>query len=212
MTTTAFIELNNKRRKELTPQNEAFYKNILLYVRGSNVDQRAGEELLLELLEHLIDAQARGKKAVDVFGLHPEEYCKKLVDALPKASIKQKAILSGSVLSFSGMWLFGLLSAAQLLWPELQPSIAVSHLAAVVMVMLLLPGTILTLLKKSLFTAEQSRIENVIWVITMGFIWLIPIAIIYIVPATFKIEGSFFLYGSVFAVLLLVHFVLEKLK
>ncbi|MGD7045600.1 DUF1129 family protein [Jeotgalibacillus proteolyticus] len=212
MTTTAFIELNNKRRKELTAQNEAFYKDIMLYVRGSNVDQRAGEELLLELLEHLIDAQARGKRAVEVFGIHPEEYCKKLVDALPKASIKEKAALYGSVLSFGGMWLFGLLGAAQLLWPELQPSIAVSHIAAVVLVMLLLPGTVLTLLKKSLFSTEKSRMENMIWAITIGFTWLVPIAIIYFVPATLKIEGSFFLYGSVFAGLLLVHVLLKKFK
>ncbi|MDG5473884.1 DUF1129 family protein [Jeotgalibacillus sp. ET6] len=212
MTTTAFVELNNKRRKELTAQNEAFYKDIMLYVRGSNVDQRAGEELLLELLEHLIDAQARGKRAVDVFGIHPQEYCKKLVDALPKASFKEKAVLYGSVLSFSGMWLFGLLGAAQLLWPELQPSIAVSHIAAVVMVMLILPGTALTLLKKSLFSTKKSRIENVIWATTTALIWLIPIAIIYIVPETFKIEGSFFLYGYVFAGLLLVHFLLKKFK
>ena len=55
------IELNNKKRELLTPENEVAYSDMLVYLRLSNVPEQQMEELLLEILDHLIEAQAENK-------------------------------------------------------------------------------------------------------------------------------------------------------
>ena len=41
------------------------------------------EELLLEILDHLIEAQAENKNAYDIFGNDLQSYCDELIVALP---------------------------------------------------------------------------------------------------------------------------------
>ena len=55
------IELNNKKRELLTPENEVAYSDMLVYLRLSNVPEQQVEELLLEILDHLIEAQTENK-------------------------------------------------------------------------------------------------------------------------------------------------------
>ncbi|HDR4761175.1 TPA: hypothetical protein ACQ75Q_000675 [Bacillus thuringiensis] len=56
------IELNNKKREFLTSENEAAYGDMLVYLRISNVPEQQMEELLLEILDHLIEAQTKLEK------------------------------------------------------------------------------------------------------------------------------------------------------
>ena len=44
MNINRMIALNNERRKLLNPENEAYYSSMVLFVRTSPIDQRAGEE------------------------------------------------------------------------------------------------------------------------------------------------------------------------
>ncbi len=76
------IELNNRKRKLLTPENEAAYGDMLVYLRLSNVPEHQVEELLLEILDHLIEAQAENKNAYDIFGDDLQPYCDELIAAL----------------------------------------------------------------------------------------------------------------------------------
>lgn len=55
------IKLNNKQRELLTPENEVAYSDMLVYLRLSNVPEQQVEELLLEILDHLIEAQTENK-------------------------------------------------------------------------------------------------------------------------------------------------------
>lgn len=55
------IKLNNKQRELLTPENEVAYSDMLVYLRLSNVPEQQVEELLLEILDHLIEAQRENK-------------------------------------------------------------------------------------------------------------------------------------------------------
>lgn len=88
MNVTKMVELNNKLRGQLNPENEKYYSEIMVFIRTSNVSQHKAEELLLEILDHLLEAQKNGKTAKDVFGNDPVAYCKELVSTLPKPLLR----------------------------------------------------------------------------------------------------------------------------
>ncbi|MEH6891360.1 DUF1129 family protein [Bacillus sp. JJ864] len=84
------IELNNKKRELLTEENEAAYGDMLVYLRLANVPEQQVEELLLEILDHLLEAQEEGKNAYDVFGKDLRAYCDEVIAALPKQNRWQR--------------------------------------------------------------------------------------------------------------------------
>ncbi|MBE7119830.1 DUF1129 family protein [Bacillus cereus] len=81
------IELNNQKRKLLTTENEATYSDMLIYIRLAKVPEYQAEELLIEILDHLIEAQQEEKNAYDIFGYDLQAYCDELISALPKQSL-----------------------------------------------------------------------------------------------------------------------------
>ncbi|PGO30371.1 hypothetical protein CN982_05110 [Bacillus cereus] len=93
------IELNNKKRELLTSENAAAYGDMLVYLRISNVPEQQMEELLLEILDHLIEAQAENKNAYDIFGDNLQSYCDELISALPTQTKLEKASLIGFSIS-----------------------------------------------------------------------------------------------------------------
>ncbi|OTW87796.1 hypothetical protein BK702_14700 [Bacillus thuringiensis serovar cameroun] len=93
------IELNNKKRELLTFENEASYGDMLVYLRLSNVPEQQVEELLLEILDHLIEAQRENKNAYDIFGNDLQSYCDELISALPAQTKLEKISLIGFVIS-----------------------------------------------------------------------------------------------------------------
>ncbi|MBG9827182.1 DUF1129 family protein [Bacillus wiedmannii] len=93
------IELNNKKRELLTSENETAYGDMLVYLRLSNVPEHQVEELLLEILDHLIEAQAENKSAYDIFGNDLQSYCDELISALPVQTKLEKTSLIGFVSS-----------------------------------------------------------------------------------------------------------------
>lgn len=95
MTEKEMVQLNNKKRKLLTPENEAAYGDMLVYLRISSVPEQQMEELLLEILDHLIEAQAEIKSAYDIFGSDLQSYCDELISALPTQTKLEKTSLIG---------------------------------------------------------------------------------------------------------------------
>lgn len=108
------IELNNRKRKLLTPENEAAYGDMLVYLRLSNVPEHQVEELLLEILDHLIEAQAENKNAYDIFGDDLQSYCDELISALPAPTKLEKISLIGFVISLLLAIQFGIDTVASL--------------------------------------------------------------------------------------------------
>ncbi|MGE7621586.1 DUF1129 family protein [Viridibacillus sp. NPDC096237] len=85
---------NNEKRKLLTKENEVYYDKILVYVRAHILlSERQSEEVLTEILDHLLIAQEEGKTARDVFGPNPKMYAEEIVEALPKEK-------KGSIVTF----------------------------------------------------------------------------------------------------------------
>ncbi|ALF08900.1 DUF1129 family protein [Parageobacillus thermoglucosidasius] len=79
------VALNNEKRKQLNEHNRNYYENMLVYIRSQLLlSEQQSEELLMELLDHLLEAQKHGKMAEDIFGTDAKAYCDELIRQLPK--------------------------------------------------------------------------------------------------------------------------------
>ncbi len=101
---TQLIEQNNELRKQLNDENMVYYEDLLVYFRlkGWLIEDRLIEETLLMILQDILTAQQENETAEDYFGRSPKEHADALLNALPKASIKQ-------ISSFIGLT-FGILT------------------------------------------------------------------------------------------------------
>ncbi|WP_010098144.1 DUF1129 family protein [Ornithinibacillus scapharcae] len=100
MNSKDIIKLNNEMRKELTEENEAIYGDMLVYIRlNAKKSEQQTEEVLLELLEHLLQAQKEGKSAKDVFGSDLKQYCEEVIKEIPGEK-KSQTLLFGTYLIF----------------------------------------------------------------------------------------------------------------
>ena len=83
------IAENNEKRELLSDVNKEYYLNFLTYVRSSFFkDERALEEVLLEMLDHVLLAQEEGKSAEVVFGKKPKELADEVIENLPPEPFK----------------------------------------------------------------------------------------------------------------------------
>lgn len=115
MTTEELIKRNTILQRSLTRENAVAYEIVLAYVRGSNVSERATEETLLEIIEHLITGQKHGKKAEDLFGRDLKQYSKNIVANLPKETKSVQLIDAFYFGTLMLMWMFIVETAGQFL-------------------------------------------------------------------------------------------------
>lgn len=87
MTEEEMVEKNNELRKQLTKENLKYYEDMLVYLRLSRISSKKTEELLLEILDHLLIAQKEGRTAEDVFGPDPEAYCEEVIQSMGRHSL-----------------------------------------------------------------------------------------------------------------------------
>lgn len=102
------IEMNNQKREQLNKENLVYYEDMLLYIRlSSSKSERDTEEILLELVEHLLQAQDEGRTAKDVFGDNLKEYCRELIEEIPSETRKEQLRFSAYiVLQFLAIFSF----------------------------------------------------------------------------------------------------------
>lgn len=99
LTTTELHQLNVSRNKELNDENKEYYMNMASYIRTSNVSYQQSEEILLELIDHMIILQMQGRSAREVFGDEPKVYCDEIINQLNHVSWMERAILNFKLFS-----------------------------------------------------------------------------------------------------------------
>lgn len=102
------IEENNQKRKQLNEENLYYYEEMLVYIRLSyQKSEQATEEILAELLDHLLTAQEQGRTAEDVFGDNPKQYAEEIVGELPNMVTKERFTLASiGIFSFLSAVIF----------------------------------------------------------------------------------------------------------
>ncbi|OCA91004.1 hypothetical protein A8F94_03820 [Bacillus sp. FJAT-27225] len=92
MNAEQLIELNNQKQKELSPENEKIYSDFLIYIRLQlTLSEQQTEEVLMEILDHLLEAQKDGKSARALFGDDPKGFADELIADIPKESKRNAA-------------------------------------------------------------------------------------------------------------------------
>ncbi|MBM4761749.1 DUF1129 family protein [Bacillus sp. B15-48] len=106
MNTKKLIEENNRKREMLTPENEAYYSDLLIYIRLKfTLSEQRSEEVLMELLDHLLDGQNEGKTAKDIFGDEPKDYADEMIEHLPKEKKRKFIPFIGGIIANIVGWL-----------------------------------------------------------------------------------------------------------
>ncbi|UBH09094.1 DUF1129 family protein [Macrococcus armenti] len=98
MNTEQIIEQNELKRKELTPENLEVYKKVLMYVRADiSISERVTEEVMLDLLDHLLEAQLHDVTPSEFFTDNPEQFAKDLIAEIPEESKRNKSLFIISI-------------------------------------------------------------------------------------------------------------------
>ncbi|UOQ49344.1 DUF1129 domain-containing protein [Gracilibacillus caseinilyticus] len=94
MNTKLLIAENNEKRKLLDDNNKKIYEDMLMYIRLSyGKSQQESEEILMELLDHLLHLQQEGKATSELFGKDPKQYADQIIEELPKTLTKKRMML-----------------------------------------------------------------------------------------------------------------------
>jgi DNA-binding ferritin-like protein (Dps family) len=94
-------------REKLSEENKEIYEDMLVYIRLSgNKSEQQTEEVLFELLEHLLEAQKEGKSARDVFGNDFKKYCDDLIAEIPGEERSFALVFGGYIV----LYFLGILS------------------------------------------------------------------------------------------------------
>ncbi|MFC3749502.1 DUF1129 family protein [Paenibacillus sp. GCM10012306] len=110
------IKENNALREQMTPFNRSYFEDMILAMRASRVDALRTEELLLEAAKLLLQEQGKGKNAKQVFGEHPEDYFREIVESVPEAPARSKLSYYLMIPWAALTSLFGVLGAFGLLF------------------------------------------------------------------------------------------------
>lgn len=102
MNTKQLIKENNQKRKLLTKENKEYYEDMLVYIRlAYDKSEHEGEEILTEMLDHLLLAQEEGGTAEGVFGHDKKAYADEIIGELPKmVTKKQLSLMSMGIFFF----------------------------------------------------------------------------------------------------------------
>lgn len=187
----ALIEENNRLRQQLTLDNLKLYEDMMLYIRTDmRLAEYESEQILMEMLHHIIDSQKDGKTAKDVFGGNPKDYAEELIAELPREKkrnvaqfiIAQVVVLIGIVSLVEGLGklflpLFGLKT----------PGVITGSLMVTLLIAIIGTGVaiywIFKQIRKDLFTEGNSSKRQYIKVGLIGAVAFIAlVSIVYLLP------------------------------
>ncbi|WP_428910916.1 DUF1129 family protein [Niallia sp. Krafla_26] len=95
------IEENNQKREHLAKENLRYYEDMLIYIRfASNKSEQETEEILTELLDHLLEAQDEGKTAEQVFGENPRPIIDEIIGELPSLITKKRTLTFAMIIVY----------------------------------------------------------------------------------------------------------------
>ena len=84
MKANELIKQNNEKRELLTEENEKYYTKLMMYIRTKlSLSEQQSEEVLMEMLDHLVEGQEEGKNARDIFGDDPKGFADDIIEQLP---------------------------------------------------------------------------------------------------------------------------------
>lgn len=106
------LKQNNEREKRINRYNTEMYTNMIVYIRGSDIDKYNQEQVRADLIEIIIDGQEREDNIKKVMGGKYKEICDEIISTFPKKSKKQK-LMEILNTSLSSIWILVSISVIQ---------------------------------------------------------------------------------------------------
>ena len=100
-TTKQLLEENNRREKELSPDNQKVLTDIVAYLRGSSTPILQQEQVRRDITEMLLEGEVRGQSAQTIIGTDYQAFCDEILAELPRRSARERTIYGLSVVSLS---------------------------------------------------------------------------------------------------------------
>jgi len=102
MDTTEKIALNNAYQKELNKENAKYYEDLLTYIRSNALfkSEAQTEEVLLDIVQDILDAQREGVNAEAYFGTNPQETADEILQTIPNSWRAFNKLMFMGILSF----------------------------------------------------------------------------------------------------------------
>lgn len=164
MKASELIAQNNEKRELLTEENEKYYSNLLLYIRTKlSLSEQQSEEVLMEMLDHLLEGQQEGKTAKDIFGDDPKSYADEIISHLPEEE-KRNSFKFVSLIAVNLVgWFLVIRSIALLIIGQMQEVDSSVFIIPSIIILLLIAlmirigvKVIFSLIHKSLFNEKSN--------------------------------------------------------
>ncbi|EOR21780.1 MULTISPECIES: DUF1129 family protein [Niallia] len=163
--TKQLINENNEKRKLLNAENELLYEDFSLYIRTDlRVAEHESEELLMDLLDHLLEGQEDGKTATNLFGSHPRKYADELIAGLPHEK-KRNVIpyVFSLVFNLLGWFslIYGMVNLVLLKFTKVDETISLGNSIVLLTVIMIVTAfgvfVIFKLIRSTLFVNKKQR-------------------------------------------------------
>ena len=206
------VEQNNKLREQLTPENKAYYEDILLYMRtfGFFYEELETEQQLMTILQDILEAQKHGESAEEYFGKNPKEVVDQLTKQFDKPSWKSMFKISGMIFIISTFYtIFGSFAA-----PTLQINVFAILLAGILSVALVYG--VLKLLHLSIYIKIQ--LPKFIKFLIVWILVMIPFGLFFLIQfyapkqGIVKIASPFDWMAIVVILIMAISYVILKKK
>lgn len=166
--TKVLIQENNDKRELLTDDNKKVYEDFLVYLRTDlRIDEYQGEEILMEILNHLLEAQADGAAADEIFSNDPKGFADELIAELPSEKKRGRTgFIVGQFLDIVAFLLIvqGILNFVLPYFTEIDTSVGLGNMMLlgilITIIVLAAIRVIFNLIRQSLFKENPKKAER----------------------------------------------------
>lgn len=100
---------NNIREKEILPENQEIYTDMIVYLRVADMNEYNQEKVREDIINMIVDGQNRGEDIKAVIGENYKEVCDGIIEEMPKKTRKEK-VMEAISLTLNLLWIMGLIS------------------------------------------------------------------------------------------------------
>lgn len=194
MNADELIEQINERQDRLTKENKKYYDDILIYVRLSfDKSEQETEEILAEILDHILLAQEEGRQAADVFGVNPKMYLQEVIGELPRMITKKQSNLFMMVIFYflaSALTFYSLMSIGISFFSDLKEMYPTFHLGTLIVVTVISILAVFFLMNSVTYLLRWLCFRNIHKVLELLLYWVwgvvsigVFLAILFLIPS-----------------------------
>ncbi|QSB51927.1 hypothetical protein [Leuconostoc falkenbergense] len=204
------IEKNNILRKELHLKNEVFYSDFLIYMRLGSITKKETivENILLEILEDILDAQRENIDANKYFGKSPKMVADDILKSIPNSITDTVKLAMTGLFSFAIMTLLPVLANPN-------AKIDVGNMILAGIYTCIASMLILKQIARSIYVINRFMSNKVVRYVTYFVLASAVLAPVYLIlvfvktPLTFSLNG---LTGVMASVLIMAGFIVWRLR